>query len=446
VLVTAIGFAAAKRTIAVNAATPATTITLTPSGVSLQDIVVSAAPIARTSDDQYQSVSSKSFLQLQNAPGGSFAEKISDLPGVGVRSNGSAPTRPILRGLGDNEVAVLENGLRMGDIATFDPAHATPVEAVGISQVDVVRGPAAILYGPNTIGGVVNVLTNTVPTVSDHAVSGTMSVEGNSVSDQYAGFVNTVFSTAHSAFSVSGGGFHSGDIRIPSGTYEDPGTGGTFNLSRMPQTFDHSSEAGAGYALQGAFGMIGIGGKHYEMNYGIPGTPPNPDWETIPPTTSRIAQTRNTVEFRSLFNLRLGVVEQLKINASYNDYNHSEFPTAQDASGVSDPEANHFHKRTFNAIVQLRQHQVGNLQGTLGFWTDIENLTIEGDQPLGPNSVTTGLAGYAYEELLLSPTTRMQAGLRYDYDKIRTNPFPESTDPVSAAAGNNPSAPSRPSP
>ena len=89
-----------------------------------------------------------------------------------ARWNGSAPARPILRGLGDNEVLVLENGLRMGDIATYDPAHATPIDALSIAQIEVVRGPAAVLYGPNTIGGLVNVITNLVPTASDHALSG----------------------------------------------------------------------------------------------------------------------------------------------------------------------------------------------------------------------------------------------------------------------------------
>lgn len=429
VLVSATGYATAKQTAVVPTST-ALTIELQPSAIPLADIVVSASPIARTSDDQYQSVSSRSFVELQNSPGSSFAEKISDLPGVSVRGNGSAPTRPILRGLGDNEVLVLENGLRMGDIATYDPAHATPLEAVGVSRIDVVRGPATILYGGNTIGGLVNAITDIVPTVADHRISGTFTTEENSVSDQYSGFFNTILSGAHSAFRVSAGGVHSSDIRIPAGLYTDPGTGGTFNLDRMPQTFDRSSEAGAGYAYQSAFGSVGLGFKHYEMNYGIPGTPPNPDWLTIPPTTSRIAQTRNTLEMRSEFNLGGTAFDQLSVNASYNDYGHSEFPTAEDSTGVSDPQANHFHKQTVNAVVQLRQRRTGKLQGTVGFWTDVEDLAIEGDQPLGPNSVTTGIAGYAYEEYLAAPGTRLQAGARYDYNRIQTHPYAASTDPV----------------
>jgi iron complex outermembrane recepter protein len=424
------GYGSATDTVKVISDTARMTFDLRESAIHLKEVVVSASPIARTSDEQYQSTASKSRVEFQNTPGTSFAEKISDLPGVAVRSNGSAPSRPILRGLGDNEVLVLENGLRMGDLATFDPAHATPIEAIGVSQIDVVRGPATILYGPSTIGGLVNVITDIVPSVSDHSISGTAAVEGNTVSNEGAGYVNNVYSQGNQAFRISAGGVRAHNIRIPSGSYTDPGTGVVFNLDRMPQTFDRSGEAGLGYAYQSGFGTIGIGGKHFETNYGIPGVPPNPDFVNVPPTTSRIAQQRNTVEFRSLFNSDRSFVKQLRLNAGYNDYNHSEFPTTQDASGVSEPQANHFHKREFNGVLQLQHQPLGKLEGTLGLWTNIEDLTIEGDEPLGPNSLTSGFAGYAYEEYQAADNTRLQAGLRYDYNKIQTRPYTQSTDPV----------------
>ncbi|HVM43326.1 MAG TPA: TonB-dependent receptor, partial [Gemmatimonadales bacterium] len=353
-----------------------------------------------------------------------------DLPGVSVRGNGSAPDRPILRGLGDNEVLVLENGLRIGDIATYDPAHATPIDAMGVAQVDVVRGPATVLYGPNTIGGLVNVITNFVPAAGDRPVAGTVALEGNSVSGELSGYSNTVLSGAHSAFRVSAGGLRSGDIRIPSGTYTDPASGAPFALDRIPQSFDHSGEFGLGYAYQGALGSIGIGGNHFETNYGIPGVPPNPDWMTVPPTTSRITQQRSTAELRGLLNAGDGWLRRVKLDASYNDYNHSEFPTAEDSTGVSDPQANHFHKRTLNAELQLEQRPTGRLSGTVGLWTDVEDLTIEGDQPLGPNSTTVGLAAFAYEEYQAAPGTRLQGGIRFDYNRIQTHPYPQSTDSV----------------
>ena len=193
--VAATGYASVTDTVQLTGQTAVANIELVPSPIPLQQIIVSASPTPRPSDEQYQSAESKSRVAFDNSPGMSFAEKLSDLPGVTVRGNGSAPSRPILRGLGDNEVLVLENGLRMGDIATYDPAHATPIDALGIAQIDVVRGPATILYGPNTIGGLVNVITNIVPDASDHPLSGTVAIEGNSVSDEYSGYVNNVYSS-----------------------------------------------------------------------------------------------------------------------------------------------------------------------------------------------------------------------------------------------------------
>jgi iron complex outermembrane receptor protein len=423
------GYASATDTVRVESDVANISFDLGASAIRLREIVVSASPIARTSDEQYQSTASKSRIEFQNSPGMSFAEKISDLPGVTDRSLGSAPSRPILRGLGDNEVLVLENGLRMGDLATFDPAHATPIEAISVSQIDVVRGPATILYGPSTIGGLVNVITDIVPSVTDHTMSGTIAIEGNTVSAGGAGYVNNVYSQGNQAFRISAGGVRAHNIRIPSGSYTDPGTGTVFNLDRMPQTFDLSGEGGLGYAYQGSAGTFGIGGKHYETNYGIPGVPPNPDFVSAPPTTSRIAERRNTVEFRSLLNSDLPFAKQLRFSGSFNEYNHSEFPTAQDANGVSEPQANHFHKRAFNGVVQVQHQPLGKLQGTLGLWTNIEDLAIEGDEPVGPNSRTSGFAGYAFEEYPAAEHTRLQAGLRYDYNRIQTRPYPLSTDP-----------------
>ena len=424
------GFASVTDTVQVNGEMATVSIELRASPTRLEDVVVSAAPEPGLVTEQFQSTATKTRADILASPGTSFAEKISDLPGVAMRGNGSAPNRPILRGLGDNEVLVLEDGLRMGDLATFDPAHATPIDALSIAQVDVVRGPATILYGPSTIGGVVNVITNVVPEVSDRRVSGTLVAEGNSGADQTSGYFDNVFSGEHQAFKVSAGGVHGSNIRIPSRTYIDPGSGAEFDLDRAPQTFDRSWEAGAGYAYQGSFGTIGLGGKHFETNYGIPGDPPNPDFETVPPTTSRIQQGRNTLELRSLLNVGSRVLDQVRVSASYNYYLQSEFPTAQDETGVSDPQANHFRKQTTNAVVQFQQQPWGRLRGTLGLWSNIENLEIKGDQPLGPNSVTVGLAGYAFEELVLSPSARLQAGLRYDYNKIQTHPYGNSTDSV----------------
>ena len=430
VFVRMIGYASASLPAEAGDRSGLLTFRLRESAIEAEEIVVSGSPYPRTADDQYQSAESKSLIELHEGPGSGFAEKIADLPGVAVRYNGSAPARPVLRGLSDNRVLVLENGLRTGDISTYDPAHAVPLETAEISQVDVIRGPATILYGPSTIGGLVNVFTNTIPAASADPVSGNVSLSGNSASDEYAGYMNSVLSVGGHAIGFSAGGLHAQDVRIPSGTYVDPGSGKPFELDRMPQSFDHTQETGLGWSYTGDFGMIGIGGKHTEMNYGIPGVPPNPDWADVPPATSRIALKKNALEVRSLLETGGPLLRRIRLNAAYVDYNHAEFPTAEDSTGISDPQANHFHKQAVNATLQFEHRRLGNFQGVVGLWTDVENLTIDGDMPLGPNSLTTGFAGYVYEEYLAGEETRLQAGLRFDYNRIHTSPSAESSDSV----------------
>ncbi len=396
--------------------------------IQSEEVVVSASPYARPANELAQPAESMSRTQLQMAPGQNFSQEISDMPGVSVRYNGAAPERPMIRGLGDNEVLVLQDGLRMGDVSTYDPAHAIPIFPLSISRVDVVRGPASVMYGPNAIGGLINIITNTVPTPSNKPFSGTLSLVGNSVSDLYSGYFNGVYSNSGNALSVSLGGSHAQDTQIPQGSYFDGLR--SFNLNEIPQSFYRNQQEGLGYSYTGDFGMIGVGYKHFQMTYGIPGTPPNSDWQIDPPTTSLITQQQNMYEMRGLWAVEGSLLKQVRLNADIVNYQHAEYPTAQDSTGVSNPQANFFNKETFNASLQLMHQQFGSFRGTVGLWTEIDNLKIEGQQPLGPNSTTSDFAAYIYEEYLLGADTRFEGAVRYDFNNIHTQPYAASLDTI----------------
>jgi iron complex outermembrane receptor protein len=197
----------------------------------------------------------------------------------------------------------------------------------------------------------------------------------------------------------------------------------------MPQSFMRTSDEGIGYSYQGDFGMIGAGVKHYYSNYGITGDP----WDTtyMNPTTSRIVQEKFTAELRAQFNVGGSFVNQIRLNSNASDYTHSEFPTIPDSAGTAPVEfqQNSFHQNNYNTTLQFLLQPMGNWQGTLGLWSDLENLTMGGLQPRGPNSLTTSLAGYALEEYRAGDNTRVQGAVRYDYNNISTFASPSSTVP-----------------
>ncbi|HET6402097.1 MAG TPA: TonB-dependent receptor [Candidatus Kapabacteria bacterium] len=420
VFVRTMGYASVTEAVEVTDSPAELSFSLTASAIPGEDVVVSATPYARPTSEQYQAVASKSQVEAHESPGASVAEEIEDIPGVSVRWNGSAPARPILRGLTDNDVLILENGLRTGDISAFDPAHAVPIEAAEVEEVDVVRGPASVMFGPNAVGGLVNVITSTVPEASDKMVSGRASIMGNSVSDLYSGYFNTTLSDGSAAFGISAGGLHSQDVKIPSGTYTDPATNQTYHLSAIPQSFDRTSEEGLGYSYTGGFGMIGAGAKHYAMNWGIPGDPWDPNQLDPGPTISRIQMDKYTVELRGLFNIGGSFIDQIRFNGNITDYVHSEHPTIPDSTGTKpvEFEQNNFHQNGYNATLQFVEQKMGGWQGTLGLWANFDNLNIGGLQPLGPNSLTSDVAGYIYEEYAASENTRLEGALRYDVNQI----------------------------
>ena len=435
VFVRSLGYASMTKEVEVTASDVELSFSLTASAIPGEEVTVSASPYARPTSEEYQAVASKSQVEAHESPGSSFAEEIEDVPGVSVRYNGSAPARPILRGLTDNDVLILENGLRTGDISTFDPAHGVPIEPESIEEIDVVRGPASVMFGPNAVGGLVNVITSIIPTASTQKVSGRAGIMGNSVNDLYSGYFNTTLSDGASSFSVSAGGLHSQNIKIPEGTYTDPSIVGpdgkpapqTFQLDRMPQSFDHTSEEGIGYSYTGNFGMVGVGAKHYMMNYGIPGDP----WDStyMNPTISRIQMEKYTVELRGLFDVGGSFIDQIRLNGNITDYVHSEHPDTPATYFPSETEQNNFHQNGYNATIQFVEQKMGDWNGTLGIWTNFDNLNIGGQEPLGPNSLTSDIAGYAYEEYAASENTRIQGALRYDYNNISTFAAPNSTNP-----------------
>ncbi len=432
IFVASLGYASMTNSVTVTEGEAAElSFSLTVSAIPGQEVVVTATAHPGATSQQYQPVATKNAVELHDAPGSSFSEEIDDIPGVAARWNGSAASRPIVRGLSNNEVLVLENGMRMGDLATFDPAHATPIDPDEVREVDIVRGPAAILYGPNTIGGVVNVITKTIPSASGKTVSGNATVMGNSVNDLYSGHFNTVWSDGSSALGISAGGLHSQNISIPSGTYSDPtvldgnGNPQTFQLSAIPQSFIRTSDESIGYSYQGDFGMIGAGVKHYQSNYGIPGDP----WDStyMNPTTLRIEQEKYTVELRGQYDANGSFIDQVRLNSNASDYTHSEYPDTPATYYPAEFPQNNFHQNSYNTALQFILHPMGAWHGTLGLWSEFDNLTIGGLQPLGPNSLTTDLAGYALEEYEASTQTRIQGAIRYDYNNISTFVAPNST-------------------
>ena len=135
-----------------------------PSGTSeVERVVVSGGEIERSETDKAQSVTilSEDNLKLQTQP--TLGDTLATQPGVGGSGFTAGASRPVIRGQADNRVRVLNNGTEVFDVSNISPDHAPSVSTLLSQSIEVVRGPATILYGSGAIGGVVNVTDNLIP-------------------------------------------------------------------------------------------------------------------------------------------------------------------------------------------------------------------------------------------------------------------------------------------
>src|SRR5688572_23090705 len=131
--------------------------------VHAEEIVVTASADSRRESEVYQPVNVMSDEELATRIQPTLGETLAQEPGVTSTSFGAGASRPVIRGLGADRIRVLEEGVGTGDVSNVSPDHAVSVDPSSAKQIEIVRGPATLLYGSNAVGGVVNVISDRVP-------------------------------------------------------------------------------------------------------------------------------------------------------------------------------------------------------------------------------------------------------------------------------------------
>jgi len=162
----------------------AATRTLIP-GAALEPVFVTANPLR---DNELFAPATALYgdaLALRGAD--SLGATLNGLPGVSTTTYGPMVGRPIIRGMDGDRIRLLQNGVASFDASSLSYDHAVPQDPLSIERVEIVRGPAALLYGGNAIGGVVNTIDNRIPREPIKGVTGTVDANYGGANDARAG-------------------------------------------------------------------------------------------------------------------------------------------------------------------------------------------------------------------------------------------------------------------
>jgi len=162
-------------------------IKLKETSIDLSEVVVTGNPFLVGTKNLSQSTVTLSKLDLLIKGSGNIADALNFQPGISVRSNGVATARPVLRGFSNNKVLILEDGLRMGDLSSASDDHAISNDGSEAEKIEVIEGPSSLLYGSNAVGGVINIITDAIPSSVQQGLNGELLLHGGSVNNEYLG-------------------------------------------------------------------------------------------------------------------------------------------------------------------------------------------------------------------------------------------------------------------
>jgi iron complex outermembrane receptor protein len=373
-----------------------------------ESVTVTATGREEVTLDTMQSVATLDQTQLPLRSAASLGEVLESEPGIAKRSFGPGTTRPVVRGFDGDRVLILEDGLRTGTLSSQSGDHGEPIDVNELERLEVVRGPATLLYGSNAVGGVVNAISR--HDIHHHpygGVRGYLTGVGGSNHGSGGASAGLEFGVKNWQFWASGGGQRTGDYHTPLGQIEN-------SQSRLAQT-------SAGLGRYGEKGFVTFNYAFTDSRYGIPLDPAEED----PEVADLLLRRHNYRVGAGLKNI--GGLDGVQVRLNYSDYNHQEIVGGE-------PETTFFNKQFIYRTV-FDQKKRGRLGGSFGFWGMHRDYKSVGEESLAPPTTQNAFAAFALESVNFE-STRLQFGGRVETNRFNPTGLRErSFTGFSGAAG-----------
>lgn len=342
--------------------------------------VVSVSPDARSQSESYQPTSLLTGQDLHIELQGTLGATLSTQPGVAERSFGPGPSRPVIRGLDGDRVLILEDGQRIGDLSSQSGDHGVTANPASAVRIEVVRGPATLLYGANAIGGLVNVISDTIPTSPVSGASGNVTMDLGSAAREGGGALDVLVGNNRWALHASGSGRRSGDVRTPEGA-----VGNT-------QSRSGTGVVGASWTGQGRYAGASYG--YDDTKYGLP---------FVEEGQIQLTPRRHSFGARAGAEGLNGPFQSFRVTFGHRQYRHEELEGEEVGT--------RFENDTTDVNLLAAHRAFGGLAGTVGASVFDRRFNAVGAEALSPAIDERAMALFLYEELTW-PHVTLQFGGR----------------------------------
>lgn len=412
--------------------------------ISEMEPVIVTAPLQDRLSDSAVPVTILSDDELRMKAGHSVGETLKDELGISSQSFGPGVGTPVIRGQAGPRVRVLSNGIGSNDVSSISPDHPSSTEATMAERIEVLRGPATLLYGSGAMGGVVNVIDNRIPGVMpDKTLGGALEQRFNSSSDETSTALKLEGGQGNIAYHVDGFYRHRNNLDIAGqaiDTQKVAITNPSLQIIDNPNGYLNNTGAeaisgSAGLSWIDDFGFAGVSINNLNNNYGV--APDGTGQEQI-----RIAMRQNKYDFKSELINPFKFIKSLRTRLGYTDYRHTEIANGQ--TGAI------FTNESYEGRIELTHQDIGPFRGVIGFQAQTSNFlglhyhthdaedhaVHEGPliETLVPRSEVNSYGVFAVESLEAG-AVNYQFGIRIEQTDIQPESMPSfSYTPVSASA------------
>jgi iron complex outermembrane recepter protein len=394
-----------------------------------KEIVVTAPYIERL--DFLSGTSALAGEELASKMEGQVGEVLTSLPGVSATSFSPGASRPVLRGYQGNRVAVLTDGIGNIDASNTSADHAVTIDALTTERIEVLRGPAVLLFGGQAVGGAVNVIDKRIPrAIPEEAVHVDALLGYSTVSREYSGGASIDVPVAERfVVHVDGSYRKSKDLRIggfllsPSlraeaeefaddeealGNLVEAGNARDWAAARgrLPNSGVKTWSFGAGGAFIDDGGNLGISFNIYDTNYGIP---ERPDFAEPVGGEVSIDLRQYRFDLRGEVELGTGFFDKARIRAGYADYTHAELEG--DEIGTT------FVSKAIETRLELTQNERGGWRGASGLQFQTRDFEAVGDEAFLPPTRSNQLGLFTLQEFALG-NLDAELALRFDHARL----------------------------
>jgi iron complex outermembrane receptor protein len=391
------------------------------------DDVIVTAPIQQSESDVLQGTSVLTGAKLDRELRPSIGETLARLPGVSATSFGPAASRPILRGFQGDRIRVLTDGIGSIDVSNTSVDHAVVIDPLLAERVEVLRGPAALLFGSSAVGGVVNVVDRRIPRAlpeKGYRVDA-IGTYGSAANERSAAGSGDVTVAGPLVLHVDGSYLKTGDLRTggyilspsarrdalaaaaqpqPPGDEPIDFAASAALRGKLPNSAIETWTAGVGAAIVTDGGTIGASYSHYDSLYGVPiryATEVGQEQEA-----PRLSVVQDRYDLRAEVTPHGSVIDTIRLRAAHATYRHFELEENGDVGTA-------FYNNGLEARAEVVQAKRGGWQGASGAQFFTRNFNVVGDEAFLPRNSTDQVGLFTLQQFQ-SGAFKAEGGVRYE--------------------------------